>query len=1030
MVYGELAAVSTPGSVLSYVSAKSKDATGIFSEIIISKENTSIKNSSVKDSVKYAVAYDSAKYFFTKYDTECSFPVKYKPRSCTQLIEHSKGEKLDGFKFIAPFEILNPVGKALSNSVYEISFQTNALEGEFNISFGDYVLDPGISACGTLPADEHITYELTQNISFSGDGACIVFGADYQTLDCKGFSINAVSGTNTGIDVLSGNDFENVKNCNIIGFTVGLKIAGSEGVYQNINITESRGYFLYINSNKNNLTNINLTCNTTTSSTCMAAIYTSENSFLNSNTIDTSSGNYATFCMDGGGVSSNSFINNTFSSIGKILYILNGATTNNFLNNTFSAQTWVHDVTGGNFFNNSFTGNKYVFDNGTGSWQTCNITDTTGNGYADIGSDLPFNDANTCMGSYWSGLGEDYHPWTGLSVEPIIVSQYATRTGNRFNVTISSATPLLIANYTYLLPASTTAFLYGSFYTSKISGANSNLHLAIILNGVTTFNQSIVSFLSSGDFRTISLPKSPTNVSSSSTNNLQIYAWSSAGSPIGLYDVGIGLTFSLVSNNQTNISYGYGAINTQWLGTANTNLSFLLVNNSAGNSDLYASYYGVINASGATIISAHLLNNVTKETSPFMSRSLTSSSDSGVLAGSWIFKNVSSTQIILVVNSTAGVTVSWVGNKFNKNYNNSQTVIQNAKYAASSPISIGAGYTVILNKTLTISSSDTTGVFIESSNTFFRLGSNPVVEEKCEAYNNSVLYDTKTVIRTMSSASNTCNPKIVMFARYASDASLFPNNITVVCSARNIGSGTVNLISAGLVLHELKEINLTYIPKPPIVAITAPDNGSSLMGNYSINWSTYSLFPITSNLTLTNTSGYSVNVNGMNASNTSYIIDTAGYNIGLWIINISANNAYGTGSDQISVYYTITTTTTTTSTSSTSTTTPGALPANSTLYIFSILAPILATIFTLCALCGIGKGILPSLFASTLWYASSMFSTRIRFIDDFTVSMSEHYVDAGNWEVGTLFLAFAGIMALYAVVLVLDFIYSSNKQNG
>jgi len=44
--------------------------------------------------------------------------------------------------------------------------------------------------------------------------------------------------------------------------------------------------------------------------------------------------------------------------------------------------------------------------------------------------------------------------------------------------------------------------------------------------------------------------------------------------------------------------------------------------------------------------------------------------------------------------------------------------------------------------------------------------------------------------------------------------------------------------------------------------------------------------------------------------------------------------------------------------------------------------------------------------------------------------MDTHYVDAGNWEVGTIFLAFAAIMALYTVVLVLDYIYSSSKQNG
>jgi hypothetical protein len=101
------------------------------------------------------------------------------------------------------------------------------------------------------------------------------------------------------------------------------------------------------------------------------------------------------------------------------------------------------------------------------------------------------------------------------------------------------------------------------------------------------------------------------------------------------------------------------------------------------------------------------------------------------------------------------------------------------------------------------------------------------------------------------------------------------------------------------------------------------------------------------------------------------------------------------------------------------------------LYIFTVLFPVLATIFTLAAIFGNkNKTILPSLFASTLWFVSSMTSTRIRFPGDFTVSMDTKMVDPGNWEIGYVFLAFAGIMAMYSIVLVLDFLYSSNKENG
>jgi hypothetical protein len=103
--------------------------------------------------------------------------------------------------------------------------------------------------------------------------------------------------------------------------------------------------------------------------------------------------------------------------------------------------------------------------------------------------------------------------------------------------------------------------------------------------------------------------------------------------------------------------------------------------------------------------------------------------------------------------------------------------------------------------------------------------------------------------------------------------------------------------------------------------------------------------------------------------------------------------------------------------------------SNSTLYIYTLLIPSLAVVFTLATLLG-KKGIIPAIFASTLWYVSAMISTRIRMIGDYTVSMSTHYVDAGNWEAGNLFLVFAGIMSLYLVVLVLEFVYSSKQGVG
>ena len=123
--------------------------------------------------------------------------------------------------------------------------------------------------------------------------------------------------------------------------------------------------------------------------------------------------------------------------------------------------------------------------------------------------------------------------------------------------------------------------------------------------------------------------------------------------------------------------------------------------------------------------------------------------------------------------------------------------------------------------------------------------------------------------------------------------------------------------------------------------------------------------------------------------------------------------------------------TTTTSSSTTSTTIPVTISSNSTLYIFSVLLPVLAAVFSILAIILAGsKGILPSVFASSFWYGAAMTSTRIRFPGDFTVSMDTKMIDPGNWEIGQFFLAFAAIMAVYTVILVLDYLYSSNKQNG
>lgn len=83
-----------------------------------------------------------------------------------------------------------------------------------------------------------------------------------------------------------------------------------------------------------------------------------------------------------------------------------------FINNNITAAKWVYNVDGeNNVFNNSTTGNTYRLMTGAGAWTIFDITDSNNNGYADAGSDWPFNEEK--LGEdYWEGDGQDEHPAT------------------------------------------------------------------------------------------------------------------------------------------------------------------------------------------------------------------------------------------------------------------------------------------------------------------------------------------------------------------------------------------------------------------------------------------------------------------------------------------------------------------------------------------------------------------------------------------------------------------------------------------
>jgi parallel beta-helix repeat protein len=98
------------------------------------------------------------------------------------------------------------------------------------------------------------------------------------------------------------------------------------------------------------------------------------------------------------------------------------ANNNTILNNIIQSDLWVANDGTDNAFNNSTSGNRYILANGTEAWEFCDITDSNNIGWADMGTDLPFNGSTPCLqngGSpYWIG-DSDWHPYTPITYYPV-----------------------------------------------------------------------------------------------------------------------------------------------------------------------------------------------------------------------------------------------------------------------------------------------------------------------------------------------------------------------------------------------------------------------------------------------------------------------------------------------------------------------------------------------------------------------------------------------------------------------------------
>ncbi|MDD5023163.1 MAG: NosD domain-containing protein, partial [Candidatus ainarchaeum sp.] len=87
---------------------------------------------------------------------------------------------------------------------------------------------------------------------------------------------------------------------------------------------------------------------------------------------------------------------------------------NYLIQNNITAVYWINNSNETNLFNFSGIGNIYYLSDGTPSWEVYDIQDDDEDGWADSGSDRPFNSSL----DQWIGFGEDWYPWAGIMTSP------------------------------------------------------------------------------------------------------------------------------------------------------------------------------------------------------------------------------------------------------------------------------------------------------------------------------------------------------------------------------------------------------------------------------------------------------------------------------------------------------------------------------------------------------------------------------------------------------------------------------------
>lgn len=112
--------------------------------------------------------------------------------------------------------------------------------------------------------------------------------------------------------------------------------------------------------------------------------------------------------------------NNSFTSEEGYVVSIYSSEGITLLENQIIGNAWVivdEDTTGNIIFSQNGIGNSYFLLDGTPAWEIFDIKDNNNNGYADIGTDLPFAEGLSYSDdefslTLWEGLGQDNHPKT------------------------------------------------------------------------------------------------------------------------------------------------------------------------------------------------------------------------------------------------------------------------------------------------------------------------------------------------------------------------------------------------------------------------------------------------------------------------------------------------------------------------------------------------------------------------------------------------------------------------------------------